>query len=485
MKKFGKIAIVGGGVAGASVALVLGELGVSVTLFEAGESLVSGPPMCHLHAGGNLYREISDEQCKRLLKESIEFVRLYPSVIDYRPTVIAVPIEDRDTAESLMPRLELLEEEYDRLIALNPANEVLGASGDYYRIYSRGDLEHLQKATHREKLGNFDEWMIPVAKGIDLDSVQYPLILVREFGINMFRLGAGVTLALREMEHSKLLMKTTVKYIEPKQNGEGWMLTYENSGKSRREEFDFLINAAGYRSGEIDEMLGYNVQRFLEFKAAYVAGWEKNRERWPETIFHGERGTPRGMAQFTPYPGGYFQLHGMTKNITLFDNGLVQSSDGSKQPQLNALFIRKLKQGWNRDEIAKRTQAAITHVSHFIPSFQSAIVASKPLYGAQQIPGSDPGLRAAEVSFEGERYARCEIIKASSVLAMSDAIADQLAKLDYLEEKRDRNHICSCFSGLDEQELNHNAEAFCVARGYPEALACRTVKSWVSLSSSS
>lgn len=88
MKKFGKIAIVGGGVAGASVALVLGELGVSVTLFEAGESLVSGPPMCHLHAGGNLYREISDEQCKRLLKESIEFVRLYPSVIDYRPTVI-------------------------------------------------------------------------------------------------------------------------------------------------------------------------------------------------------------------------------------------------------------------------------------------------------------------------------------------------------------------------------------------------------------
>jgi len=55
-----KIAIVGGGVAGSSIALYLGQLGLNVTLFEKEPSLVSGPPFCHLHAGGNLYREISD-----------------------------------------------------------------------------------------------------------------------------------------------------------------------------------------------------------------------------------------------------------------------------------------------------------------------------------------------------------------------------------------------------------------------------------------
>ncbi|NPA81590.1 MAG: FAD-dependent oxidoreductase, partial [Epsilonproteobacteria bacterium] len=77
-----KIAVIGGGVAGSSVAAYLGSLGLNVSLFEKKPSLVSGPPMCHLHAGGNLYREISDEQCIRLLKESIEFLRFYPKAVD-------------------------------------------------------------------------------------------------------------------------------------------------------------------------------------------------------------------------------------------------------------------------------------------------------------------------------------------------------------------------------------------------------------------
>ncbi|RUM70980.1 MAG: FAD-dependent oxidoreductase, partial [Sulfurovum sp.] len=82
-----KIAIIGGGVAGATTALYLGKREVDVTLFEKEPSLVSGPPFCHLHAGGNLYREISDEQCLKLLKQSIDFLRFYPFVVDYRPTV--------------------------------------------------------------------------------------------------------------------------------------------------------------------------------------------------------------------------------------------------------------------------------------------------------------------------------------------------------------------------------------------------------------
>jgi flavin-dependent dehydrogenase len=62
------VGIDGGGIAGSTVALRLAELGVRVLLFEQGASLVSGPPMCHLHAGGNFYREISDQQCLALLR---------------------------------------------------------------------------------------------------------------------------------------------------------------------------------------------------------------------------------------------------------------------------------------------------------------------------------------------------------------------------------------------------------------------------------
>ena len=46
------IAVIGGGIAGATAALYLGEIGLNVTLFEKNDTLVGGPPFCHLHAGG-------------------------------------------------------------------------------------------------------------------------------------------------------------------------------------------------------------------------------------------------------------------------------------------------------------------------------------------------------------------------------------------------------------------------------------------------
>ena len=130
LKEDVKIAIVGGGVAGATTAIRLGQLGMSVTLFEKESSLVSGPPFCHLHAGGNLYREISDEQCVTLLKQSIDFLRFYPYVVDYRPTVIALPTSDKSTPKALLPRLELLVAEYAKLIEKDSGNKVLGESSN-------------------------------------------------------------------------------------------------------------------------------------------------------------------------------------------------------------------------------------------------------------------------------------------------------------------------------------------------------------------
>lgn len=38
-------------------------------------------------------------------------------------------------------------------------------------------------------------------------------------------------------------------------------------------EVDFLVNACGFETGIIDNMVGYKKHRFLEFKAAYVSHW--------------------------------------------------------------------------------------------------------------------------------------------------------------------------------------------------------------------
>jgi len=233
--------------------------------------------------------------------------------------------------------------------------------------------------------------------------------------------------------------------------------------------FWYLINACGYRTGVIDDMAEMPKERMVEFKAAYITHWQQS-DRWPEVIFHGERGTPEGMAQLTPYPDGYFQLHGMTEEITLFKNGLVKTTIGSAQPKLNKSFMNKLVQGWDKQESDSRTQKAINHIAHFIPSFNAATIAGKPLFGAQQIPGKDVSLRAYDVSFEDQQYARAEIIKASSALTAADQIIHKLFGYSYAQ----LSEICNPNSRLltlSKNDIDKLACSIAQERNYPTSLA--------------
>ncbi len=466
-----KIAVIGGGIAGSTIAIYLSELGLDVTLFEKGSSLVNGPPICHLHAGGNLYREISDAQCLTLLRESIDLIRFYPNAIDYRPTVIAVPIDDRGRPQELYPRLEMLRAEYADMIAHDPLNKVLGDSADYFKLYTREEVETLRKRQTISRPQSLDEWMIPVAQHIDLDRVQFPLVIVQEYGLNLFRLAATTLLTLEAKENCQVLLKHKVTNISKATEDGKWSVRYQYAHNTSEKSFDFLINAAGFRTGNLDDMLGFKRKRLVEFKAAYVSRWDTCDTIWPEVIFYGERGTPKGMAQFTPYPGGHFQLHGMTKSITLFEEGLVKSSEQSAQPQLDSKFLDKIDKEWNPSDAKNRGNLAINHLAHYIPAFQHAKVVSKPLYGAQQIPGTDADLRAANVSFVDEYYARCEIVKASSVLSMADTITQQLIALDYVDEKMYGKRDFDTIVKLNGDAIGEYAERLCSERSYPASLA--------------
>ncbi len=88
-------------------------------------------------------------------------------------------------------------------------------------------------------------------------------------------------------------------------------------------------------------------------------------------------GPPNGMAQLTPYPDGFFQLHGMTEDITLFRQGLASSTTKSAQPELGSSFIRKLKHGWTNSDIDTRTDRAIKHMAQFVPAYHTASIGGK------------------------------------------------------------------------------------------------------------
>eukprot|EP01134_Creolimax_fragrantissima_P005736 CFRG5736T1 len=475
-----KVAVVGGGVAGSTIALRLCEMGVNVTLVEKGLGLVNGPPMCHLHAGGNLYREISDKQCLKLLQQSIETVRIYPSCINVRPTVITVPLIDIGMPLDLLPRLRLLQKAYKNLVVDDPRNKVLGEPANYFRLYERSEMDELAKRpTPTRPLCN-DDWIIPVAKEVDLDKLKFPVLLVQEYGLSSLRIAATAELTLKSLPNCDLLTQTKLTRVKPIGNGKnGWSLTCERErvgeiSEVTKFECDYLVNATGYRTGSVDDMSGYSRTRFVEFKAAYVTKWNGAGAIWPEVIFHGERGTPHGMAQITPYPDGYYQLHGMTKDITLFKGGLVTSTPDSAQPQLPEHLERKITKGWEKEELVGKANAAIAHLSWFIRSFETAECGGKPLYGAQQIPGTDASMRASSVSFE-EYYARAEIVKASSALTAANEIVEELKGLNLLDMNIDRDmcleELFATSLSLSHESIEAKACMLAVQRNYPIAIA--------------
>lgn len=466
------VGIVGGGVAGSTAALKLAGLGIQTVLFEAGPSLVNGPPICHLHAGGNLYREISIQQCITLLEQSIATVRAFPHAVNRRPTVIAIPTTDAGQPETILNRLELLSNHYQLMVDQNPENKVIGEPEDYFTLFTRNDMARLATLPLPLMPNTPEEWMIPIAKHMPHENFKYPLVVVQEYGLSLFRWAATATLGLESSEYCEMKFSHRVTDLVP-ENNDRWRIEAENvKGERVTELVDFLINAAGFRTGLLDDMIAVTKNRWVECKAAFIAHWPDKPGQWPEVIVHGERGTPQGMAQFTPYPQGFVQLHGMTKDITLFEGGLVKNNESSAYPLLPESLVTKAIGGWEQSAIQERSSRAIAHFSQWLPIFKQAKVAGKPLCGAQQIPGDDPSLRAADTSFVGDRYARIELVKASSALQATDRILAHLQdkKMVELGEGWDLPTLMLTES-LSECDIVKKAKALAVLRGYPEALA--------------
>ncbi|MHC1689956.1 MAG: hypothetical protein AB9833_03900 [Bacteroidales bacterium] len=464
------VGIIGGGVSGVVTALQLANYGIENILFEQSGSLVNGPPFCHLHAGGNLYPDISDEQCKLLMRQSIEMARLFTQSIDQRPTFIGIPKSEKFEVDKIENRLNMLVEHYKQLIDEDPANAILGAPKDYYKLYSKEDLVALAENPTVKRPNTHDEWISNAIKLIDYNKLKTPIFLVREYGWNLFRLGAQAQIALNRTEYCSLKMNSEVTNIKDVRNlnlGYNWQICTKDSVY----KVNYLVNSCGFNTGRIDEYLQLKADRLIEFKAAYVSKWQAIGGLIPELIFHGERGTSHGMAQLTPYCEDYYQIHGMTKDITLFENGVVQSKGNVAQPGFNEGIKQKLDRAWEEDEVKTRTENAIEFVAKFVPSFKTATVGGPPMYGAQQIPGDDLNLRVGDVSFPYKSYARSEIVKASSALTAANQIILKIQEEEIIPSTLIKSNRNSLLNGISKNEIDKLASELAFQRGYPEAMA--------------
>ena len=469
MKNVYSVGIIGGGVSGVVTALQLAEMGVDNVLLEKEESVVNGPPFCHLHAGGNLYPDISDEECRLLMKQSIETALLFPQSIDERPTFISIPKHESYQIEDIENRLVMLIEYYKELIDEDPSNAILGDPEDYYKLYSKEDLDALVEKPTIKRPTSQDEWMANAVKLIDYSKLKMPVILVQEYGWNLFRLGAQAQLALQKTNKCTLKLNTKVENIKDVSN-QNLSYNWEIYTNDTIYKVNYLVNSCGFRTGKFDECLHLKVERLIEFKAAYVSKWQQIPGLIPELIFHGKRGTSHGMAQLTPYFDDYYQIHGMTEDITLFKNGLVKTKCNDVQPEFDDDIEQKLKYGWKESEVKTRTESAIDYIAKFVPSFKSATIGGPPLYGAQQIMGDDINLRVGEVSFPSKFYARSEIIKASSALTVANQIIDKMQEENIISISQ-KSKTNSLLNSVSKNEIDKLASELAEQRGYPKALS--------------
>lgn len=470
MSKIHKVGIIGGGVSGTVTALHLAKYGIDNILFEQEESLVSGPPFCHLHAGGNLYPDISDEQCQQLMKQSIEMARLFPQSIDERPTFISIPKTEENNVDDIERRLNMLVDYYQQLIDEDASNMILGSPLDYFKKYSEKDVMALQEKPTVEHPKSADEWLSNAIKLIDIKKLKMPLFIVQEYGWNLFRLGAQAQLALSRTELCNLKMNTEVQTIKDVRDHD-LDYNWEIHTDTAKYKVNYLVNSCGFKADRIDEALDVNTKRLVEFKAAYISKWQAIPGLIPELIFHGKRDTPHGMAQLTPYSGDYYQIHGMTSDITLFKNGLIQSKGNGIETDFSSDIKQKLQNGWEEDEITTRTENAINFVAKFVPQFKSARVGGPPLYGAQQIPGEDLSLRVGEVSFPSKSYARSEIVKASSALSVAHQIIDKIQEEGIATPSKLTSQGNLLLDSISKSDIDELAAELAVLRGYPKALS--------------
>ncbi len=467
-----KIAVIGGGIAGSVIAEQLSTFDVKVSLFEERTSIVSGPPMCHLHTGGNLYRELSNENCIDLLTQSLKTQKYLEYAINSRPTIITIPTEDDGTPNTLIDRLELLKEEYCKIVFKDSTLALLGEPLNYYSTYSYDDC--LKLALGNNQFNSNLSSIYSTFKIMDLSRLKFPIFSVKEFGINQFRISALLNYILLNRKNCTLKLSTSVTDIKKHLNTFSITCKKHDSKCKELEHFDYVINACGYKSALTDSMLGIFKNRILEFKASYLAFWEQ-KHKMPELIFHGKRSTVNGMGQLTPYCDGLFQIHCMCEGISLFKNGRTVSSKELFEIYPDSFLLNYENFENNTTEIKKLTIESIKFISKYIPSFSNAVFAGKPFYGIQQIPGKNPCLRTADVCFSIDGYATVEIVKISSAIQAAENIINKLKTEGHITSNNPllTTNVTEKLSLKERKSLDIKAMNISKKRGYPSVIAKR------------
>ena len=283
------ISIVGGGIAGCSIALELSKDKTNnITIYEQNE-LLNNEHYCHAHYG-LLYPDISKEELVQLTKETMMFIEAYPEAILYRPTIIAYNVKSKYSVKELQERCLIVE----KTTKVSP----------FFKKYTYDDFFNLPTESY---LDYFDSYVYNTLKFIKnsefVSSIKFPFVCVKEYGIDYT--------ILRNSIMNKILKTNNIKIINEQKEMNA--IPYTNPIPCTN---PIVIIATG-SYGKVN----------VETKGSFTVHLNNSVEYLAEFVIIGERGTENGMFQVTPIRYNKLVIHKMSEegslgkfNITYINN---------------------------------------------------------------------------------------------------------------------------------------------------------------------
>jgi len=356
------ILIIGGGISGCLTALELSNnKNYTIHLYEKNTTLLTGPPYCHLHAGGFLYPDMNIHDCQELLYDSILFASKFPNYLFKRPTIIAYNISSNYSTDTLLYKAQILQ-----YIYYIHKQYIFGPPHSYYATYTKNDIIFAKKYGKFQNTINLyhDKYALQFIQLLDdINSIKYPIISVCEYGIDQDKLKHNIINTIESTSNIKVFYNQTITH------------------NSYTQQYDKIINASGWQSYLQNNN---NISQSFELKSSWMISLTKtnlsNPNIFPEICIIGERSTNNGMIQISPIPSNTniltFQIHCMTYDSTLFKNGLLTYNDTLTNYTFPSI---------HSDIISTRTNNSIKHISKFFPIFKHSKSLNIALYGIQRI----------------------------------------------------------------------------------------------------
>jgi hypothetical protein len=318
------ICVVGGGIAGTVAALALARLGLFVDIFERNEAffMESSKIPVHLYTGVQYFAELDKAAIRSLFLDAIAFARLFPfGIKSHRPTVLAIAKEDIRTPSDLEALCRFVQTLYRQACDQDRRNEVFGKPSSFYTTYT---YEKIVEVRHSEDRN--EHWIKAFANNTNLELLQFPIIVINEWGIDMTSIARHIVWQLEKEPRITCHLAANVQKVE--RTKEGILLTASQKGVARHFEYRAVVDASGMSLGRFEAQLGISTHRCIDVKMAGLFAATSGKSL-PEIYILGGKGnsfTESFMTHVSPVVSGTKSF--VVVNVTTSDCTYI--SDGKQ-----------------------------------------------------------------------------------------------------------------------------------------------------------